>query len=241
MSDAKSLLLLDFGAVVSRTIFETHSHTERVLGLPPGSLTWLGPVDPATDALWRDMIADKITDRNYWEIRANEVGHMIGETGWSPAVLLRKARDGMTADDITRPEAFALARAAKRGGKRVGILSNELALFFGENWRTELPFFALMDDVVDASDGGPMKPAPEAYQRGLDTFAAKADQVVFVDDQPRNVAGAEKMGIAAIAFDISDPMGSFRRAAQALGVQDIFDDEVSRVPEADRNIRFSTG
>lgn len=241
MSEAKTLLLLDFGAVVSRTIFETHSHTEHVLGLPSGSLTWLGPVDPASDALWRDMIADKITERNYWEIRADEVGQMVGETGWSPAVLLRKAREGMTAKDITRPEAIALTRAAKRGGKRVGILSNELALFFGENWRSELPFFALMDDVVDASDGGPMKPAPEAYQRGLDTFGATADQVVFVDDQPRNVRGAEDMGITSIAFEISDPTGSFRRAAQALGVQDIYDDEVAWVLESVSNIKTSIG
>ena len=237
----KTLLLLDFGAVVSRTIFETHSHTETVLGLPAGSLTWLGPADPASDALWRDMIADKITERNYWEIRADEVGQMVGETGWSPAVLLRKAREGMTADEITRPEAFALARAAKQGGKRIGILSNELALFFGENWRGELPFFALMDDVIDASDGGPMKPAPEAYQRGLDTFGTTADQVVFVDDQPRNVTGAEEMGITAIAFDISDPVGSFRRAAQALDVQDMYDDEVSGAAEVGSTIQISNG
>jgi putative hydrolase of the HAD superfamily len=241
MSDTKSLLLLDFGAVVSRTIFETHSHTERVLGLAAGSLTWLGPLDPSSDALWRDMLADKITERNYWEIRAREVGQMVGESGWSPAVLLRKAREGMTADDITRPEAIALARAARQGGKRVGILSNELALFFGENWRSELPFFALMDGVVDASDGGPMKPAPEAYQRGLDTFGAAADEVVFVDDQPRNVTGAEEMGILSVAFDLSDPTGSFRSAAQALGVQDIYDDELSHVTTADAPVKYSTG
>jgi len=241
MSDTKTLLLLDFGAVVSRTIFETHDHTERVLGLPPGSLTWLGPVDPDTDPLWRDMIADKITERNYWEIRAKEVGEMVGESGWAPAVLLRKAREGMTSDDITRPEAFALARAAKQGGKGVGILSNELALFFGENWRSELPFFALMDDVVDASDGGPMKPAPEAYQRGLDTFGATADQVVFVDDQLRNVTGAKEMGISSIAFDVSDPLVSFRQAAKMLGVQNLYDDEMSRVLDPNTVVKFSTG
>jgi putative hydrolase of the HAD superfamily len=241
MSDTKSLLLLDFGAVISRTIFETHSHTERVLGLSPGSLTWLGPVDPDTDPLWRDMLADKISERNYWEIRAEEVGQMVGESGWSPAVLLRKAREGMNADDITRPEAVALARAAKKGGKRVGILSNELALFFGANFRSELPFFALMDGVVDASDGGPMKPAPQAYQRGLDTFGTGADQVVFVDDQPRNVTGAEDMGISSVAFDVSDPEGSFRQAARLLAIQDIFENELARKPDRDPVIKISSG
>jgi len=86
----------------------------------------------------------------------------------------------MTAADITRPEALALVRAAREAGKTVGILSNELALFFGQNWRSELPIFDLIDGVVDASDGGPMKPAPEAYARGLAAFDAQPADVVFL-------------------------------------------------------------
>jgi hypothetical protein len=41
-------LVLDFGGVISRTLFETHDLTERALGLPPGTLTWRGPFDPDT-------------------------------------------------------------------------------------------------------------------------------------------------------------------------------------------------
>lgn len=218
MEHAKNLLLLDFGAVISRTIFETHGHTERVLGLKPGTLTWLGPIDPSSDALWTDMMADRITERNYWEHRAREVGEMVGESGWAPSVLLRRARDGMTADDITRPEALALVRAAREAGKTVGILSNELELFFGKNWRQELPIFNLMDGVVDASDGGPMKPAPEAYARGFEAFDAQAKDAVFVDDQPRNVLGAQKVGLMAVQFDVANPEKSFREAADALDI-----------------------
>jgi putative hydrolase of the HAD superfamily len=32
-------LILDFGGVVTRTFFETHDHTEKALGLRPGTLT----------------------------------------------------------------------------------------------------------------------------------------------------------------------------------------------------------
>ena len=52
-------LVLDFGGVISRTLFETHDTTERALGLPAGTLTWRGPFDPASDALWREMQADR--------------------------------------------------------------------------------------------------------------------------------------------------------------------------------------
>jgi len=222
MDQSKSLLLLDFGAVISKTIFESHAHTESVLGLAPGTLTWLGPIDPTTDPLWQDMMADRITERNYWEQRAREVGELVGEPGWAPSVLLRQARKGMTASDVTRPEALALVYAAKQAGKTVGILSNELALFFGQNWRNELPIFALMDGVIDASDGGPMKPAPEAYARGLAAFDAQASDAVFVDDQPRNVRGGQEIGLTSILFDIANPELSFRQAAQALDIEPFY-------------------
>ena len=32
----KRALILDFGGVISRTLFETHDETERALGLPAG-------------------------------------------------------------------------------------------------------------------------------------------------------------------------------------------------------------
>jgi putative hydrolase of the HAD superfamily len=40
--------------------------------------------------------------------------------------------------------------------------------------------------------------------------------VVFVDDQARNVAGAEAAGIRALQFDVTQPAISFDRALAAL-------------------------
>ena len=48
-------LVLDFGGVVSKTLFETHDLSEKALGLAPGTLGWRGPFDPASDAAWRAM------------------------------------------------------------------------------------------------------------------------------------------------------------------------------------------
>ena len=47
--DKKKALILDFGGVVTRTLFETHDISERALGLPAGTLTWRGPFDPASE------------------------------------------------------------------------------------------------------------------------------------------------------------------------------------------------
>ena len=48
-------LLLDFGGVISVSLFERHRETEAALGLRAGSLGWLGPIAPETDALWQAM------------------------------------------------------------------------------------------------------------------------------------------------------------------------------------------
>lgn len=65
-------LILDFGGVVTRTLFETHDITERALGLAAGTLTWRGPFDPSTDPLWVSMQAREITERDYWMTRTRE-------------------------------------------------------------------------------------------------------------------------------------------------------------------------
>jgi len=42
---APKALVLDFGGVISRMLFETHELSEQALGLPRGTLTWRGPFD----------------------------------------------------------------------------------------------------------------------------------------------------------------------------------------------------
>ena len=58
MGESHRALVLDFGGVVTRTLFETHRETERVLGLASGTLRWAGPFDPGSDPLWRRQAGD---------------------------------------------------------------------------------------------------------------------------------------------------------------------------------------
>jgi hypothetical protein len=61
---AADALVLDFGGVISRTVFETHRENERALGLAPGTLRWMGPFDPDSDPLWRSMQAGEVSERD---------------------------------------------------------------------------------------------------------------------------------------------------------------------------------
>src|SRR5690606_27352099 len=118
-------LLLDFGSVVTFTAFERHRDSERALGLAHGTFGWLGPVDPATDPLWRSMERGEISERDYWSHRAAEVGSLVGQPGWTPLDFFQAIR-GDDPNLAVRQSARRTVAAARAAGLRVGILSNEL-------------------------------------------------------------------------------------------------------------------
>jgi len=210
-------LVLDFGGVISRTLFETHALSEAALGLAPGTLTWRGPFDPAHDALWRDMQADRISERDYWHARTREVGRLLGEEWHSMETFVQRAR-GADVAAVIRPEAVAAIQAAKAAGCALAILSNELDLFYGAGFRERLPLLGLFDVLVDASHTQILKPDPRAYQLCQQQLGLPASACVFVDDQQRNVDGALRVGWQALHFDVQQPAASFAEALALLGV-----------------------
>ncbi|MGE4325383.1 MAG: HAD-IA family hydrolase [Pseudodonghicola sp.] len=210
-------LILDFGGVITRTLFETHALSETALGLAPGTLTWQGPFAPETDALWREMQAGAITERDYWQARAAEVGRLVGKDWTEMSQFVRAAR-GADPEAVIRPEFRAAIATVKAAGLGLAILSNELDLFYGADFRDRLPFLADFDVIVDATHTGILKPDPRAYAACLDQLGLPAAACVFVDDQRRNIAGAAAVGLPHVHFDVADPATSYSQALQMLGL-----------------------
>ncbi|HBS50247.1 MAG TPA: HAD family hydrolase [Rhodobacteraceae bacterium] len=218
MSDAaKKALILDFGGVVTRTLFETHDLTERALGLAPGTLDRRGPFDPGADPLWQRMQAGEISERDYWHARTREVGALVGQDWTEMAQFVRAAR-GAEPEAVIRPEFHAALSAVKAAGLKTAILSNELDLFYGADFRDRLPFLAAFDVIHDATYTGILKPDPRAYAACLDALGLPATSCVFVDDQRRNIEGAEAVGLATVPFDVARPAASYARALELLGL-----------------------
>lgn len=210
-------LILDFGGVVTRTLFETHDLTEAALGLAPGTLTWRGPFAPETDPLWRQMQAGEISERDYWRTRAAEVGRLVGQCWTEMSPFVRAAR-GADPDAVIRPEFRAAIADARIAGVKLAILSNELDLFYGADFRDKLPFLADFDVISDATYTGILKPDRRAYAACLDALGLPARSCVFVDDQPRNVEGARAIGLPTVHFDVADPAASYTQALAMLGL-----------------------
>ncbi len=215
MTSTPAALVLDFGGVISRTLFETHAESERALGLTPGSLRWRGPFDPTGDPLWQAMQADTISERDYWLARTREVGAMLGESWDRMEQLVQRAR-GAEPDAVIRPEARAAIAQARAMGARLAILSNELDLFYGADFRRRLPLLDDFDVIVDATYTGILKPDPRAYDSVTQALGVPAPSCVFVDDQARNVAGARRAGMVAVELDVRTPQRAFDEAVAAL-------------------------
>jgi putative hydrolase of the HAD superfamily len=210
-------LLLDFGSVITYSLFEKHRETEISLGLAPGSLTWLGPLDPQNDALWQSMQRDEISERDYWAARAAELGRACGEEGWDMFALLRRIRH-TEPDAAVRPQMLGLVRRAARHGIRVGVLSNELELFNGKHFKERLAVMREIAVLVDGSHSKILKPQPEAYAAAVAAMGLPAARLLFVDDQMRNIVGAHQFGLQTQLFDLRDPDGSCRAVLTRLGL-----------------------
>ncbi len=193
-------LLLDFGGVVIRTPFEM---LHRV-----GHPEWTGPFDPSSDDLWRHMQAGRISEREYWHRRAEEVFPQTED----PVSTMMKVLFAPPADDVVRPETRMLIEETDRPA----VLTNDLARFHPTEWLEEMGLAKSFDPLIDLSFAHRLKPHDQAYQHASDRLGVPADQIVFADDQPANVEGAIAFGMRAVWFDVTDPGGSVNRIRSAL-------------------------
>jgi putative hydrolase of the HAD superfamily len=79
-------------------------------------------------------------------------------------------------------------------------------------------FLGSFDVLLDESETGVAKPDPRAYDQAAAAMGLDPAAIVFVDDDPANVAGADAAGMAGVHFDVADPAGSFDRVRRRLGL-----------------------
>jgi HAD superfamily hydrolase (TIGR01509 family) len=96
-----------------------------------------------------------------------------------------------TANDVLLEEARALT-----GRVGLAILSNS-----GDGAREEeerrYGFSAVFDPICYSHELGVRKPDPRAFALALEAMRADAEDVLFIDDLPENVAAAQALGIRA--------------------------------------------
>lgn len=113
------------------------------------------------------------------------------------------------------PGTLDVIRALKQGGIRVFALSNWSAETF-VHVADRFEAFKLFEQILLSGEHGCIKPQAQFYGIALQRFGMPPKSLVFVDDNERNVAGAEAAGIRGLVFTGADKL---RRDLQALGVR----------------------
>lgn len=209
---AVEAVLFDMGGPVARTPFEMLPYLERVCGAPERTFDWTGPFDPETDALWQRMQAGEITERDYWHQRAAQAAPYTG----SPDVRRLFTLAFADPRECIRPEAMAMLDFCQDRGLRTGILTNDMRDFNEPGWSDRVEFVQRVDEVIDGSITGVLKPDPRAYDIAVEALGTAPAATLFIDDQPFNIDGAQSVGLQTVWFDVTDPVGSYARARALL-------------------------
>ena len=87
----------------------------------------------------------------------------------------------------------------KRKGYGIYLLSNASSM--QPAYWPEIPGNEYFDGVVVSAFEKCVKPQPEIFHILMDRFKLDANECIFIDDIPENVAGAEAVGIKGVQFN----------------------------------------
>jgi putative hydrolase of the HAD superfamily len=194
-------LLVDFGGVLTSSVWDSFADFCRDKGLAEDSMRRLFRDDPAALADLRELETGRIEEHEFERRFAERLG-LEDATD-----LIDSMFRGMKPSEPM----VAAVRAARDSGIRTGLVSN--------SWSTSHYDRALLAELFDAvvisAEVGLHKPQPEIYLLASKRLSVEPEQCVFIDDLRENCAGAEAVGMSAILH--RDAAASVARLEKLLG------------------------
>jgi putative hydrolase of the HAD superfamily len=170
-----------------------------------------GTVQDFRDGYWahrRDYDCAELNCVTYWQ----KVGAGMGRT-CSAAEIAELTRLDIASWSHLQAETVTLIEDLAAAGHRLALLSNAPAEV--ADAIAALPVAAHFEHCTFSCYLPAAKPEPECYQAVLALLGASPAEVLFLDDRPENVAGAEALGIRAVQFTEA---GEARAALARLGI-----------------------
>ena len=176
-------LLVDWGGVLTSSLFDSFSAFCELEGLAPETLAQRFRGDPTCRELLISLETGRITEEDFEPRLATTLG-----------VSALGLIDRMFAGSGPEEAMIEAVRAARRAGVRTGLISN--------SWGTRRYPYELLselfDGIVISGEVGIRKPAPEMYRLGAERIAVEPERCVFVDDLPFNLEPAAELGMAIV-------------------------------------------
>jgi putative hydrolase of the HAD superfamily len=194
-------LLIDWGGVLTTNLFASfHAFCLRV-ELDPQLLAGRFREDPEARELLIALEKGEIDEPAFEQSFAKLLGV-------APDGLI----DGLFTDVAPDLEMLDAVRRAHAAGIRTGLVSNSWGV---HRYPHEL-FDELFDGVVISGELGIRKPSRRMYELGAERAGVPAEDCVYVDDLPFNLAPAEKLGMATVHH--TDAATTIPQLERLLGV-----------------------
>lgn len=195
--------MVDFGGVLTTSVWDSFAAFCRSKGLDAGAVKRLFREDPEALALLRQLEVGAISEADF----ERRFGDRLGIEDCSDLI------DSMFRGMAPEPRMVEAVRAARRGGVRTGLLSNSWSV---DHYDREL-LGELFDDVVISAEVGLHKPQPEIFRLACERLGVAPADAVFVDDLRENIAGAEEVGMTGVLH--RDPDETVAKLEELLGVE----------------------
>lgn len=191
-------LLLDFGGVLTTSIWEAFDAFCRAEGLPDGAVRGVFRDEPEALADLRLLETGSIAEGEF----ARRLGPRLGIADSDG--LIERMFAGLGPEQAV----VDAVRTMRGAGVRTGLISNS----WGNGIYDARLLEELFDAVVISGHVGLHKPQPEIFRLGAERIGVEPADCVFVDDLRENVAGAEAVGMTAILH--RDPQDTVRRLGE---------------------------
>ena len=179
-------VLFDFGGVLTEG--GKSGGIERTMG----RLYGISPKDVNMTDLHEKLRRGQMLDEDFF----NELNRRHGRG----SVTVTEAIFHAEADVFVRSKpVYALAERLRKSGIKTGILSNFYKM--GAIELEKRGFYEGFAPVVLSCDECMVKPEEQFYQIAVDRLGVAPDEIIFIDDQPKCLPPAERMGMFTVKAD----------------------------------------
>lgn len=187
-------LVFDVGGVLVRTMdWSLREAWEDKLGLQRGEL------EPLVhgNALNEQQERGELGYDEFWRRTAARLG--------IPAAQIDPFRREFYAGDAVNTGLIRAIKGWRKRGLKTGIISNAPPIL-RQTLTAQYNIARFFDVITISGEVGARKPDPRIYQRALADLGARADEAIFVDDLPPNIAGANAIGMKGALFTQNEPV-----------------------------------
>lgn len=203
MPDGHTALLVDFGGVLTTSVWDSFADFCREKGLDEDTVKRLFRQDPEAIACLRGLETGELEEDEFEE----RFARLLGLDEATDLI------DSMFRGMLPCEPMVEAVRAAGARGVKTGLVSNSWSTSHYDRGLLE----ELFDAVVISAEVRLHKPQPEIYRLAAERIAEPPERCVFVDDLRENCAGAEAVGMTAILH--RDPAETIQRIEELFGIK----------------------